>query len=159
MLARCWWPGTPSLLARKGNAFARMSACCGTRSLTLSAIMNKFPSQPALCLPANHSAHYHSIRYRGQWREYNGPCDCYQLKLVETALGAALTSEFVADWSLIVPCVQRLQLCGILGLHVLSLDTIDSEAAQLCGAIDDWKLAVRIDGLSGRRPSSASSVS
>jgi hypothetical protein len=31
----------------------------------------------------------------------------------------------------------------------MRVDTIDAEAARLCCALDDWKLVVSIDGLSG----------
>ena len=43
------------------------------------------------------------------------------------------------------------QVRGILGLQMLGHDTIDGEAARLSGAVDDWKLAVRFDGVSGTR--------
>ena len=56
-----------------------------------------------------------------------------------------LTADPVAAW---------LQLRAISGLHVLGSDTIDREAAQLCGAVDDWKLAIRFDEISGPRPCS-----
>ena len=41
------------------------------------------------------------------------------------------------------------QIRSIPGVETMKLDTIDAEASELCGAIDDWKLAVRINGLSG----------
>ena len=43
------------------------------------------------------------------------------------------------------------QARSIQGLQVLDHDTIDSEAARLSSAMDDWKFAVRFNGLSGIR--------
>ena len=42
-----------------------------------------------------------------------------------------------------------LQVGAIPGVQVMSLETLDPEARALCAAMDPWKLALRVDHLTG----------
>lgn len=49
----------------------------------------------------------------------------------------------------VTPCALLLQVSAIPGVTVMNISTISPESRRLCSVMDPWKLAIRVDGLTG----------